>query len=166
MIDRLEQAEMLDAVAREIGHVVWGLQNLEWMLGRYAVMVRQDVRGVGMTAAAPVLARVEKKTFGVLLRELVGAKHIEGALATRLAAIVDERNWIVHRSRNDNRGITNSRERCAALLHRLERANSECADLQHEVLRLMTRVTANAGVTQESLDRETERFLTEWGFLG
>ena len=147
-IDRFEQAAMLDAVAGQIGHVVWALQHLEWMLSRYAVMVQPQIRGIGLTAAAPILAKAEKKTFGASLRGLVGAKHIEGELATRLAAIVEERNWIVHRSRDDNRGIINSRQRCAALLDRLERANAECADLQHEVLGLMTGLAEKTGVPQ------------------
>lgn len=163
-IDRVEQAAMLDAVARKIGLVVWDLQDLEWMLAQYAVMIRPGVRGMGMEAAAPVLEKAGKRTFGTLLRELVESKHLQPALSTRLVAIVDERNWIVHRSRRENRGIIHSRERCAGLLDRLQRAHDESADLRRHVVDLMERHAAASGVQQTLLDRETERLLKEWGF--
>ena len=89
MIPEFEKMAMLDAVGREIGLAVWDLQDVEWMLAQYAVMVLPEMRGVGMEAAAPVLAKWEKKTFGRIVSELSAADHLDDALAARLSRIVE-----------------------------------------------------------------------------
>jgi hypothetical protein len=163
-IDPIEQVTMLDDVARQIGYAVWDLQELEWMLGRLWVLTRPDIRGAGPEVAAPVLERADKRTFGTAFRELIGAGLFDSDLAARLGEIVDERNWIVHRSRRDNRGIVNSRARCAAFLARLERAQEESAELRELVFALVTRETAAVGTQQDVVDRQADRLLQEWGF--
>lgn len=163
--DVFEKAARLDAIGREIGLVLWDLQDVEWMLAQYAVLAQPDVRGIGMDAAAPVIVKWEKKTFGVLVRGLSEAGHIDDRLTARLRAIVDERNWIVHRSKNDNRGVINSPERFATLLARLGRARDEAADLRRELLALITDVANSARVSAAFVDREAARLLRAWGFV-
>ena len=45
-IDPFEKAAMLDAVARQLGFALWGVQELEWTLAECSVAVRPEARGV------------------------------------------------------------------------------------------------------------------------
>lgn len=155
---------MLDDVAHAIGFVVLELQELELSLAQYWVITRANIRGAGAADAAPVLAEADTKTLGWLLNSLARAGHIEPPLAEALRTMVDERNWIVHRSRRDNRGIMNSWERCAALLERLKAAERKSTQLREHVAGLVVRQAAAAGVRHDYVDREAERLVREWGY--
>jgi hypothetical protein len=158
-------AGRLDRVTSAIGFALWQLQELEWAIAHYVVIRLHAKRGLSPKSGCKTLEEVGKRTFGSLLNELSAAGALEPKLVERLKATLHERNWLVHRSRREDRGVLNSEERCATLVAKLKCIAKEALALLRQVLELAEQQVVQSGVSEEAIDRETARLLAEWGIL-
>jgi hypothetical protein len=163
--DLEEKSELLAGLTRCIGFAVWQLQELEWTMAAFIVLLLKAHRGIGQEIGERLLAAAGKRTFGSLIREAKGARLLEDKLATRLEKILDDRNWLVHRSRREHRGVLSSRSRYAALIARIEAISDEALLLLKMIAELTDQYAGKSGVSQEVIARETQRLLKEWGTL-
>lgn len=113
----------------------------------------------------PKLRNRNKRTFGSLLKELSGSSTLNSDLGDRLLAILAERNWLVHRSRRDNRGVLRLDDNTLRLVAKLDRITAEALDLLRIVGALIEEHAINSGVSADVIDEESERLLREWGSL-
>ena len=163
--DRLVKADRFAAIMQQIGFAIWQLQELEWATAHYLTLRFRAKRGIGQEAGTALLEAAGRRTFGSLLKELSQSGILAPELAERLNAALDDRNWLVHRSRRENRGVLNSDEQCAILIAKLERISDGALSLLKEVGQLIERYALDSGVSKELVDREAERLLTQWGTL-
>ncbi len=163
--DREAQAARLSAITQRIGFAVWQLQELEWTTATYVVIKRHAQRGIGADRGAELLDAAGKRTFGSLLKELADSGILDPGVAERLNSALGERNWLVHRSRRDNRGVLASDERCAALVAKLERLSNEALALLKYIGQLIEQHALQSGVSEGLIERESERLLVQWGIL-
>jgi uncharacterized protein YutE (UPF0331/DUF86 family) len=164
-VDRLVKADRLAAITQKIGFALWQLQELEWAAANYVVIRLHAKRGIGEEAGVKLLDAAGKRTFGSLLKELSESGVLDRKLAERLKAALDDRNWLVHRSRRDNRGVLTSDERCGALIAKLGNISDEALALLKQVGQLIEQHTLQSGVSKDFVDRESERLLVQWGIL-
>jgi len=161
----LEAAERLGALMQRVGFALWQLQELENTAAGYIVVRLRDARGVGVNQGAVISAEVEKLPLGKLVGELAKAGVIDPALASRLKAALDERNWLVHRSRREHRGVLSDPAAYTGLSMRLDALADDALTLNKELARTMEEYVVNSGVSRDFIDGEAERLARAWGVL-
>jgi hypothetical protein len=82
-----------------IGGAIWHLQFLEDVVVTYLTMrLRlQTPFSHSLDEALRTLETERKKTLGMLVKEAKAAGIVQGELATACEALLNERNWLVHR---------------------------------------------------------------------
>ncbi|MDZ7778946.1 MAG: hypothetical protein U5R14_03280 [Gemmatimonadota bacterium] len=99
-----------------VGYALWQLQVLEEGLATFLVLRHYATLGMGQEAAQPLVDKAEARTMGSLLRELVTKGSVDPDLGDRLAGLLAERNWLVHRSRRESRELLQDEARVSQLL--------------------------------------------------
>jgi uncharacterized protein YutE (UPF0331/DUF86 family) len=130
---------------------------------QFLVVKLKAHRGIGTQIGDELLKNATKRTFGSLLTEMSKAGVLEPELATRLKEILEERNWLVHRSKHEHHTVLTSRSECAALIARLERIREKALTLQKTVVQLMERYVIEQGVSSDFIEREAQRIVEQWG---
>src|SRR5260221_10048794 len=142
---RLDAAERLGALMQRVGFALWQLQELQYTAARYVVVRLRDARGVGAHRGAAISAEVEKLPLGKLLIELASAGVMTPDLASRLKATLGERNWLVHRSRREYRGVLSDPELYERLTLRLDRIADDALALHKELAEVTEEHVVSSG---------------------
>lgn len=155
---------LLTALLTHVGYAVWQAAECEDTVAHLVVVHLRKARGIGEPAGLRVLGKEQSRTFGSLVSELKRNGVLEESVQTRLTALADERNWLVHRAKRENRGLLHD-------LPNLDRVVSRIAELAHEATELNTllglkfeEVVLASGVPKETIDAEAEALLAEWGY--
>jgi hypothetical protein len=96
-------AEEFAEVASFVGHAVWQIQVLEETAAVHLVMVRKVDAKTARRDVETMFAKASKQTLGQLFGAIRDAGKGPSDLLSRLEHFVDERNWLIHRSRHENR---------------------------------------------------------------
>jgi hypothetical protein len=127
----------LEEIFASIGKAIWHLQFLEDVLVTYVTMRLRIKRPMPLEVATETLAKERKKTLGTLFRDAHGGGLVHGDVANAFRLLVDERNWLIHRSMDEcNDGLYRAVER-ESFLKRLN-------DLTEEAIRLKKQLYADA----------------------
>jgi hypothetical protein len=136
----------LEEIYASIGKAVWHLQFLEDVLVTYVTMRLSIKRPIALEAAMETLARERKKTLGTLLREAREGGLVQGDVANAFRLLVDERNWLIHRSMHEcNDGLHRLVER-ESFLKRLDDLTDEAIRLKKQLYSDATRWLAEQGI--------------------
>jgi hypothetical protein len=165
VVDYGDKSELLETLTQRIAFAVWQLQELEWAIAAFIVLMLKAHRGIGMEIGEQLLASAGKRTFGSLIKEAQGASLLEDKLANRFEKILNDRNWLIHRSRREHRGILSSRSRCNALASQIDAISTEALQLFKIIAELTEQYVKKSGIPQEIIEREAQRLLHEWGIL-
>jgi hypothetical protein len=93
-----------------------------------------------------LLAKERTKTLGTVFREAHTGGLVEGDIADAFRLLIEERNWLIHRSLHDcNDGLHRAMER-QAFLKRLADLTDEAIRLKKELYAEATRWCASHGV--------------------
>jgi hypothetical protein len=84
-----------------IGSAVWHLQFLEDVLVTYLTMRLRLTSRASKERGYQILAEERQRTLGSLLTEARKADLVHGDVAEGFKALLEERNWLIHRSMND-----------------------------------------------------------------
>jgi uncharacterized protein YutE (UPF0331/DUF86 family) len=162
-MDRLAKAERLAALLQKVGFAVWQLAEVEDLVANYVVLRLQATQGMGEEAARPLFETAGKKTFGQLLKKLRDAGVLDQELVGDLERLVDERNWVVHRAKRENRGVLDNPSGYAALQRRLDALADDALQMQKRLAGDVESYVRTAGVPAEVIDAEAARLQRAWG---
>jgi hypothetical protein len=163
MSSRQKKAQRLSMLMQRVGFALWQVQELENTAAGYIVVRLRETRGVGIDQGMKISTNVEGQMLGRLIGELAKAGVIASDLASRLTAFLKERNWLVHHSRRENRGVLSDDAMFAGLLTRLDTVAEDALALTKELGREMEEYVVSSGVSRDSIDREAERLSQSWG---
>jgi uncharacterized protein YutE (UPF0331/DUF86 family) len=162
MLEELEKAERLNTVTQQVGFAVWQLQELEGCSAIYFVLLAQATQGMGSDAGEALVKKAQSKTFGATIKELVKADLLTPELAAEFARLLEERNWLVHRSRADSRGAIHGDGSVQQLLRRIDAIADDALVLLKKIGSLTARFTSEHGISQKYIDQESRRLQKEW----
>jgi len=157
-----ERADRLYSVAQRIGFALWQLQELEGVCATYFVLLAEAKPGSRLAAGNRRGAKAKNRTIGTTLRKLRKRKLLDRRLATRLKAILQERNWLVHRSGADGRAAVHSDGNTTQLVARVDSVAEESLALLKEVCRRVERFAKKHGVAEEYTFRTASELLRQW----
>lgn len=149
-------------MTQHVGFVLWQLQKLEGRAAHYFVLLAQAAPAMGRAAGETLVSKALGKTFGTTIHQMTKALLLDDGLASRFRSLLEERNWLVHRSRAGSRGAIHGEDAMQVLLSRLERIADEAEALLKEVVALARRFVAERGVSKQEIDRATRQLLQQW----
>lgn len=85
-----------------LGKATWFLQNMEDALCTFIALAQCSGSLVSPRDAYAYLAKTRKKTLGIIVGEALARQIIPKGLDERLSNLVEERNWMIHRSNHEN----------------------------------------------------------------
>ncbi len=165
IMDRIQKENRLAMIMKEFGFAVWQLQELEWALASLLVLRVKAKRGIGKDDMGNLFSAVEKRTFGSLLKELCATGVLKADFAKRLETILADRNWLIHRSRHESRGVLTSPVKFATLITKIRAISNEALFLLKHIGQIAEEYVIQSGVSMDFIDREAERLLIQWGIL-
>jgi ribosomal protein S13 len=163
-LGQIEQRDRLAPLLQRVGYALWQLAEMEDGAASHVVIRLRSVRGIGVKAAESIIEAVEHKTLGQLLRELRDANVLEVAIANRLQALLEERNWLVHHAKRESRGVLNDAPRYEQLIARLDRIGVEATALISDLGNALVDYVRTSGVSRENIDSEATRLARSWGY--
>jgi hypothetical protein len=158
----LEKIDAVHEMSAGIGYALWQCQALENTLVHYIVLKYRVSRGTPSAAAESEFKSVQRLTLGSLLADIRKQPDAPGPLVDRLAALLAERNWLVHRCFTESRGVANSAKRLNALLSRCGAMADEALSLTKEFAALLEAAVLASGVSQEELDSKAAELMAKW----
>ena len=162
-VDELTKANLLAELMQRVGFALWQLQELETTTATYVVLRLREARGIGRERARELVKDAEKQTFGTLLRELKHKGVLSKAAADKLFTALENRNWLVHRSRRESRGILNKPQLYMGLVERLEQIAADALALNKELAAQVKAHVLQAGISEKVLEQEADRLAKAWG---
>jgi len=145
-----------------IGSALWQVQLFEHVLIHYLSLIFKLELDVAEVEAHAVLEETGKKTLGNLLKELRKYKHLEPDLDARLNSFLQERNWLVHRSRGEHHADVYSPEKLQKLYKRLDTLANEALALSKSFTYILEQHISLLGIEKQQLDAHAIKQLKEW----
>jgi hypothetical protein len=152
----------LRAIAERVGLAVWSLQSLERSAAQFLAgseCIRLDMDGA---AAELLLAKLEKKTFGQVVKDLIKAESLSDELKSLLKVMVHERNWLIHRSRFAERTAPYSGTASQAVIEKIEAIRRKCLLVHDELAQAASALAQANGVDPRDLQEQAEQLLQGW----
>ena len=158
----ISKQEIINEICYQIGFATWQLQDLERNLAYYYVLVLNSNEGMGFENAKVPLEKSLKQPLGQSLDSLNKANLIPTEFKKRFQSLLDERNWLVHRSRADNRNIFDSRLVYESFLNRVQLIKNETLSLSKIVEKFVSTYLEQQNFIIDHVDELTQEILDGW----
>ena len=158
--DQLGKSARLTAFCDRIGFAVWQLQDLETVCAKYLMLRTCIKEGVTENDYDGLVAKALGKPFGATLRAAAEANVFSGPLQTRFKEILSERNWLIHKSRLDNRAAFYSDSAAIDLIQRIDKISAGVRELMVEIDKLIDSDAIESGIDLADLGRWTDEMLS------
>ncbi len=162
LLRQLEISDRLRAITQKVGFAVWQLQELEGIAAIAYVLLEKAESGMGMEAGKAILEKALAKTFGQMVRDIVKARILGPDFNARLLGLVEQRNWLVHRSKADSRTAVLGDAAAKQLLKRLEGLIAETAALTKQFGIVVENHPKMRRVPRQEAADEAARTLERW----
>jgi hypothetical protein len=149
----------LVSLFQAIGEAVWYLQYTEDALNTYLTM-KVDIKAPAAASeerGRELLAKYRQYTLGQSLKVAESNSVLPEHLHTRLEALKLERNWLVHRSMNEEGDSLYTDEGRRAIFIRLETFVSEATALRSELLKEIDSFVRSYGISVETAETMAKR---------
>lgn len=146
-----------------LGYAVWQLQVLEEALVTHHVLLYELERG--RATRNDLRAAVEKRrgqTLGTLLKLPGFAQSLTQATRDRLAALLAERNWLMHRSRREVHVDMYTPAGAEAAVIRINAVGEDATTLMKDVQHATEARLVAKGMTKDVIDRNAAAVLSSW----
>lgn len=158
-------ADELDVFYRLIGASVWHIQYLEDVLVQYLVIRDLKVNPAGSEAEAyERLAKMRRCVLGSVYKCACDSGVIPRSLQTCFERFVDERNWLIHRSRQDSSARLYDDELRRQMFTRISAIEEESVRLRRLIYDELTKFMSSEGFDLKLVEqtaRENLRRLVE-----
>jgi len=161
-MQQMQKANRLKEITQRIGFAIWQLQELEGVSAQYFVLLGQAKKGMGEAAGNDLVKKAKKKTFGRTIQNLKKKGLLSTELESRFLKILSERNWLVHRSRSENRDAVHSDIAMQRLMSRIDAMADESLALLKEIVSLSIAYVKKHDVNEDFIYKKAEELLNQW----
>lgn len=160
--DDLHRRAAAQDVQTWIAHSLLQVQAFEAALFAYFVLAENDSPEQAGKQAAALFESQELQSLNQLLAGLCDRGISDEGLEDRLARLIDERNWLVHRSGYESQTASPPSEQTLSRLTRLERSSDEARALKVRFDDLVKAHLANNGLSKHEIDKKTDEAANLW----
>ncbi len=161
-MQEMQRANRLNEITQRIGFALWQIQELESASAQYFVLLAQAKKGIREVAGNVLVEKAKKKTFGRTIDKITKQGLLSTELGNRFLNLLSERNWLVHRSRAENRNAIYSDIAMEKLICRIDDMATESLKLLKKIGSLSVAYVKNHGVTEDYIDKKSEELLKQW----
>lgn len=147
--DELAMAERLDTIAKRIGFTLWQLQKLEGGAAKYYVLIAKASPGMGIDSGQELVDGVLSKPFGITVKGLEKSGKVPSELMARFQKLLEERNWLVHKSRGTSSSAVHDEAAFVQLIQRVDAIENEVLALLKEIPKQMGAFLLSQGFSPE-----------------
>jgi hypothetical protein len=153
------------AVFQSIGKAIWHAQHFEGAISGFIVLCLKLPPSRDAAEIDEVVESLDKKTMGALIAELrCGRKNAATSeFEQRVYRLLDERNWLVHKSLQTNGNDIYDETKALTLIQRIEAFADECLALQTAFGEHVIVWMESQGFTREEIDAEALERLKDNG---
>jgi hypothetical protein len=155
-------AEEFAEVASFLGHAVWQIQVLEETVAVHLVAVHKADAKTARRDVETMFAKASKQTLGQLFGALRDTGKGPSDLLSRLEHFVNERNWLIHRSRHENRKDLYSDVRRPQLIARIKAVADEALALLTAFQEQTEAHLTAQGMDRASMQARIQEIYREW----
>jgi hypothetical protein len=145
-----------------IGYALLQVQSLEAALFTFLVLAHDHSPEQAVAKAAALLDARGPDRLRQVVEDLRNRGLADEELDARFRRVVDERNWLVHRSGYEGQAPLAAAEKTRLLLRRLERISDEARALRTEIDALIEQHLAQGGLSPNEIDRRTGETKDLW----
>jgi hypothetical protein len=161
--DPLESAHRFASLMQEVGFAGWQLQELDTTCAAYVVVRLRQSRGIGSRIGDRLSADAERQTFGANVAELARSGLLAKNLAEQLGAVIEQRNWLVHRARREKRGFLLDNRTMDSFEKRLDRIAEDSLALLKSLGVEIQACVVSSGVPLAAIEMRAARLVRQWG---
>jgi hypothetical protein len=155
-------SQRLSAISERVGFALWQIQELESIAAHLYVLCGSAKPGMGLAAGEALLASAMEVTFGRTIARIRRAALVDESLQRRLDVFLNERNWLVHKSRLESRSAVHQVSEFTQLMARLREIDRVALALIRSLGSVIEGFAKSHGVTQAYVDAEAKRLLHAW----
>lgn len=145
-----------------VSHAVWQTQVLEETLAVHLVIVHKADAKAARRDAETMFAKTSKQTLGQMFRAIRDMGKSPSDSLSRLDHFVDERNWLIHRSRLENRRDLNSDATRSQLIARITAVADEALSLMRTFQELTEAYLIAQGVDRAKIQARADEIYRKW----
>ena len=159
----------LDVFYHAIGAAVWHIQYLEDALVMFIAMKklkakkneaqRRGGEKISVDEARALLDRERRATLGAIYRKAKEAGIIPEEMEERFGAFLNERNWLIHRSKQENSADLYYDDLRVKVLDRISATQSESQELRDYFFRRMNEYYRDEGFDLAAAHRTADAAL-------
>ncbi len=160
----IRNPELVTELQRAVGASIWQCQALESTIVHCLIIGFKLERGADQDTVEKIYSEVGELTLGRLIKQLESVSDIPDEIKSRLKILKDERNWLAHKSRSDTLQHANliPANKLLNYLDRIIKIGDDALSLNKLLADILEDRVMKAGVSQEYLDKETQRIYTRW----
>lgn len=162
MEDRENKAARLERITQRVGFTLGQLQEFEAAAAEAFVLLAKSKKGMGHAAGNSLVEEARGKTFGVTVKRMKDAGILSAARESRFRHLLNERNWLVHRSRDTSRNAIESDAETEEFIQRINAIGDETMQLMREMGSLAENYVRANGVTQADVDAAARALRDSW----
>lgn len=159
----MDKSELLAILQSDIGKALWQIQAFEDTLAHLIALVLKLPPKASLEEAEAILSKVRKATLGGLLKETRKAVHFDSDFEVFISKFLDERNWLVHRSWREHRGILSKEGEYGVLRARIRRLASDALEYNELFAGIIEEWVKKKGIKEAELRSLQKEFLDVWG---
>ena len=149
-------------VMSEVGFAIWQIQILEQGLAYHLVLVHKASAKTARADVEAMFVKTEKQTLGRLLKTLRDDSLLASKILSRLESLVEERNWLVHRSRHENRTDLYSRAKRLALIRRIHAIADEALAISETLQQTTEDHLVAQGMPKSEMETRAAKIYRDW----
>jgi hypothetical protein len=155
-------AEELAELTRHVGYAVLQIQELEETLALHLVLVYEADAKTARRDVETMFVNASKRTLGQLFRDIQKKGKSPSGVLSRLEHFVDERNWLIHRSRRENPGNLRSDARRSQVIARITAMANEALSLMTTFQELTEAHLIARGFDRAKIQARADEIYREW----
>lgn len=145
-----------------IAHALLQVQALEAALFTYLVLAQDDSPEQAGVKTTTLFDSGEARGLKHLMSELRDRGLPEGELDEKFWRVVNERNWLVHRSGYESQAALSVSQKTLLLLKRLEYMSDEAHALKVQIEHLVQHHLSIRGLSKQEIDKTTDETVGLW----
>ena len=151
----------------QVGFCLLQIQIFELTIEKYLTIVHKlnvDMSHEKIEKIEKIYNKFSKHTLGQLFKEVKDCEILPKDLDDRINGFIDERNWLVHRSRRENEKDVFNQEKFEKLVNRLTYLSDEALSLAKMFQEKSESYIISKGLlTKEQFDLYTQNYLDNLG---
>jgi hypothetical protein len=138
-----------------VGQGIWYLQHVEHALNTFLTVKGdiKEIRSVSEEEGEKILSKHRRNTLGTSMRIAKEKGVLSKELMSALNVFKEERDWLVHRSMNENGDDLYLNKDRQALFERLEEFAEQAKGLQKMIAKELEDYVVGKGVSREWIQR-------------